>query len=141
MFRANSARSLFLLLAVVLSLGFASSSGLRAQGIVLEDDAVILFGSTANCTKPAKVDFKKVRKKTPEWKKIRSEGVQKGTARYSLLISEMNKRIKKHCKTVAQDKGHDCVVRKGDVSDSKGLTVDDMTAAVVTALESDGDDS
>ena len=115
--------------------------GAFAQGIEVKKDAVVLFGATATCTKPASIDFKKVRKNTPEWKTIRSEGVKKGSARYSLLVSDMKKRIKKHCKKVAQDNGNDCVVRKGDISDAKGLDVDDLTKSVIKLLESEDDDS
>ena len=111
------------------------------QGIVTNNDAVLLFGAKESCTKPATVDWKKVRGKTPEWKTIKSEGVKKGSARYSLLIADLKKRVKKHVKKVAQDKGNDCVVRKGDISDAKGLSVEDLTSAVVKALESEGDDS
>ncbi len=124
-----------------LMLALCTAAAVAGQGIVTKNDAVLLFGAKESCTKPATVDWKKVRKKTPEWKTIKSEGVKKGTARYSLLVSDLKKRVKKHVKKVAQDKGNDCVVRKGDISDAKGLSVDDLTSAVIKALESERDDS
>lgn len=126
-------------LTLLAALGLALTA--VAQGVETADDAVVYFGSTSACTKPAEINFKKVRDATPEWKKIRSDGVQKGTARYSLLISDMKKRMKRLCKKVAQDKGNDCVVKEGDITDAKGLTVDDLTDAVVKLLESESDDS
>ena len=124
-------------LAFLLTFAVAST----AQGIEVKADAVVLFGATSTCTKPASVDWKKVRAKTPEWKTIKDDGVKKGTARYSLLISEMNQRGKKLAKKVAQDRGHDCVVRKKDVDDAKGLDVEDVTKRIVKLLESEDDDS
>jgi hypothetical protein len=112
-----------------------------AQGIETNQGAMVLYGSASTCTKPASVDYKKVRDKTPEWKTIKAEAVPKDSARYSLLVSEMNTRIKRHCKKIAQDKGNDCVVRDGDVADDKGLKVDDLTDQVLKALESEVEDS
>jgi hypothetical protein len=104
--------------------------------IKTKHSCVVLFGSTANCSQPATVHYKKVQKATEEWKTIRSEGVRKGSARYDLLISGMNKRIKAACSTAAQAESRDVVVRKGDIKDSGGLTVTDLTAAVIAELDS-----
>jgi Skp family chaperone for outer membrane proteins len=60
--------------------------------------------------------------------------VKKGSARYALLISEMNSRLKTACVTVAQTESRDCVVRKGDISDAGGLTVTDLTSDVIAEL-------
>ena len=127
--------------AFALALAFACAVPATAQGVETKSDAVVYFGNASTCTKPATIDFKKVRKQTPEWKTIRSEGVRKGSARYSLLISDMTKRIKKLCKKVAQDEGNDCVLKDGSISDAKGLDVDDLTKNVVKLLESEGDDA
>lgn len=123
----------------ILSCLFATA--VRGQGIEVKADATVLFGTTATCTKPASVEWKKVRKETPEWQTIKSEGVKKGTARYSLLISEMTQRLKRHAKAVAQTHGYDCVVCKDDIDDAKGLDVDDATKRVVKLLESENEDS
>ncbi|MHC5065355.1 MAG: hypothetical protein ACYTG5_15410 [Planctomycetota bacterium] len=107
-----------------------------AQGIDVKSKALILSGSSRNCTAPASIDYKKVRLKTPEWKTIRGEGVRKGSARYTLLLNKMDKRIKDSCRAVAADQGKDCVIRKGDVSNARGLKVVDMTSEVINRLES-----
>ena len=105
-----------------------------AQGIETRSGAVVLYGNTTRTTQPAQIDYKKVRAKTPEWKTIRSKGVQPGSARYSLLTSAMAKRIRDACRKVAEDSGRDCVVRKGDVKDANGLTVVDITGEVTQRL-------
>ena len=111
---------------------------LAAQGVKLKDSAVVLYGSAANCSQPAVVDFHKIKKATAEWRTIKAEGVQRGTARYDLLVEDMNKRIKKLCAEVAKAAGKDCVICKGDVDNDNGLKVADLTDQVTTKLESDG---
>lgn len=117
-------------------LGFLLSAVAFAQGIETKSGALVLFGSASNCTKAATIDYQKVRKATPEYKTIKSEGVPKDSARHDLLTAEMNKRIKEACKEVAQSGGHDCVVGKADVADAKGQKVTDITDEVVRKLES-----
>ncbi len=68
----------------------------------------------------------------------RSEGVKKGSARYDLLTSEMNRRIKTAVVSVAQAESRDCVVRTGDIEDAGGLTVADLTDAVIDELDRSG---
>ena len=107
-----------------------------AQGITTKRNAVVLYGSPTTCSQPATIDYAKVKKATPEWKTIRSKGVRKGSARYQLLISAMNNRIKRACKSAAEAAGRDCVVRKGDIKDRRGLSVKDLTQQVLPALKS-----
>ncbi len=107
-----------------------------AQGIDVKSRALVLSGSSRNCTAPASIDYKKVRLETPEWQTIRGDGVRKGSARYTLLLNKMDKRIKDSCKAVAAEKGKDCVIRKGDVTDARGLKVTDMTSEVINRLQS-----
>lgn len=108
-----------------------------AQGVEVKDAAAVLYGSASTTTQPAVIDFDEVKKKTPEWKTIRSEGVRPDSARYQLLMSDLDKRLRRLCRQVAQDQGRDCVIRKGDIKQDNGLTVEDLTDALVQAVESD----
>ena len=126
------ATSLRLLLALI-----AFSLAVSAQGVILREDSMVLYGSAANCTQPASVDFQKLKKATPEWKTIRSEGVQKGTARYDLLVDDMNRRIKRLCEEVAKATGKDCILCKGDVENDRGLEVVDLTSQLLRKIESE----
>ena len=67
----------------------------------LKTDAVVYFGSASNTSAPATIDQAKVRKATPEWQKIQAEGVRRGSARYILLMGEMDKRIRKAARAAA----------------------------------------
>lgn len=120
--------------ALVIAATLATS--LLAQGLTLKADATVLYGSADKCSQPAIIDFAKVKKLTPEWKLIKAEGVDKGSARYELLVEDMNKRIKRLCEEVAKALGRDCVVRKGDIDSEKGLSVSDVTDEVAAKLES-----
>ena len=126
-------KSIKFLLAVGAAILLLSSSGF-AQGISIKRTGVVLYGATANCSQPATIHWAKVRKATPEWRKIQVDGVRKGSGRYDLLISEMNHRIKRAASSAADSSGRDCVVRRGDVKNSNGLVVTDLTSEVIAEL-------
>jgi Skp family chaperone for outer membrane proteins len=115
----------------------ASATPGRAQGVEVETGAVVLYGSASNTSHPATVDMKKVEKKTPEHQTMKAEGVRKGSARYEILVAKMHKRIKQAAKAAAEEQGCDCVLRKGDIKDGKGMQIEDLTSEVIEQLEAD----
>ena len=108
-------------------------SGLAAQ-VDLKQEAVVYFGSGANTSAPATIDEDRVRDATSEWQTIQSEGVRRGSARYNLLVAEMEKRIRTAVRAAVSEKGNDLVVRSGDIQDAKGKTVADITNDVIGKL-------
>ena len=104
------------------------------QGVDVKPGAHVLFGSHAATSRPASIDFKRVSRATPEWKTIRAESVQQGSGRYDLLIAEMNKRIRRAVIQVAEAEKRDCVIRRRDIKDARGLTVQNVTKAVIRQL-------
>ena len=123
----RSRLALTLLVAVV-------SVGQALAQVDLKQDAVVYFGSASNTSAPAQIDETKVRKATPEWQKIQAEGVRRGSARYILLMSEMDNRIRSAAQTVAGATGKDLIVRKGDITDAQGKTVVDVTSKIIREL-------
>ena len=111
----------------------AMKASLLAQ-VDLKDTAVVYFGSAANTTAPASLDETKVREATAEWQTIKSEGVRAGSARYLLLVGEMDKRIRDAVKSVAGEAGKDLVVRANDIENQRGREVVDITDKVVGKL-------
>ncbi len=95
---------------------------------------MVFCGSSANCTRPATIDYEKVRNATPEWQTIRGDGVRQGSARYTLLMARVSQRIATVANAVAGDRGHDLVVRAGDIADDRGQTVVDITDLVLEEL-------
>ena len=126
------------LVGTVLLLGalLAGATPAHAQGIAVKRGAQVLHGSASNTSHPAVIDAKEVEKNTPEYKTMKADGVQKGSARYEILVAKMHERIKQACKTAAEAEGNDCVVRKGDIKDKRGLSVTDITDEVIDELES-----
>lgn len=121
------------LLGIGIAMLLFASAGL-AQGITIKRGGVVLYGATANCSQPATINWSKVRRATPEWKKIQSEDVRKGSGRYDLLIADMNGRIERAAASAADTANRDCVVRKGDVKSNNGLKVADLTSEVIAEL-------
>lgn len=105
-----------------------------AQGVVLKQGGLVLFGSAAVCSRPASIDFLRVRKATPEWKTIRAQGVPEGSGRYALLIAGMNERIRTAVSEVAEEQKRDCVFRKRDLKRANGLSVTNLTRMVLDSL-------
>ncbi len=122
-------------LAFAAFLAFGAVS-LPAQGVKLGSGPIVFCGSASNCTKPATIRYEAVRDATPEWQTIESDGVRKGSARYTLLTARMGQRIKAAADAVAGSEGHDLVVNEGDIEDARGLEVSDITDQVVQALDS-----
>ena len=107
-----------------------------AQGVEVKRAAVVLYGSATNTSQPATIDMRKVEKETPEYETIKSEGVEKGSARYEILMAKMRKRIRDAAKAAAEDASCDCVIRAGDIVDDHGLSPADLTKEVIEQLES-----
>ena len=103
--------------------------------VSLKKKAVVYVGSAANTTAPATLVAKKVRSATPEWKKIKSDGIDPDSARGKQLITKMNSRIRKAVSSVATDEGRDLVTRESDVQDDQGREVVDLTDEVVSKLQ------
>ena len=135
--RVQAQPTLLFLLAMTLSviLAVILAPVANGQGIGTRSSAVVFHGSPTNCSQPATIDHRKVRKATPEWQTIRSEGVRRGSGRHALLISAMNSRVTRACRIAAEASGRDCVVRKGDITDRRGLSVRDLTERVLRAVK------
>ncbi|MFN3244153.1 MAG: hypothetical protein ACE37K_21790 [Planctomycetota bacterium] len=103
--------------------------------VSLKKKAVVYVGSAANTSAPATLVAKKVRSATPEWKKIKSDGIDPDSARGKQLITKMNKRIRKAVKAVADSESRDMVTRKMDLRDDQGREVVDLTDLVIAEIE------
>ena len=108
--------------------------GAKGLGVTLASGAIAYAGSSAFCSRPATLDAVKVRAATPEAVAIRRDGVQAGSARWSLLQTAMHERMLRAADRVAKQGGFDLIVRHGDIADARGLEVADVTAAMIAAL-------
>ncbi|MFT4512847.1 MAG: hypothetical protein ACI89X_003267 [Planctomycetota bacterium] len=103
--------------------------------VTLKRGAVVYTGSAANTTAPATVDEKKLHASTPEWQKIKDQGIDPHSAQGRHLITRMNTRISKAVKSVADAESKDLVTRKKDMKDDRGRTVTDLTSKVVAKIK------
>lgn len=102
--------------------------------VEVKSDAVVYFGSASNTSAPAVIDEQKVREATTEWQTIQAEGVRRGSARYMLLVGEMDRRIRAAARTAASNASKDLVVRSGDITNDNGRTAVDLTSDVIANL-------
>ena len=102
--------------------------------VELKKDAVVFSGNASNTSAPATMDEAKVRRATTEWQTIEADGVKRGSARYLLLVAEMDKRIRSAAQKAASGASKDLVVRAGDIANARGKTVADLTDDVIANL-------
>jgi hypothetical protein len=119
---------------LVLAMVSLTAAEATAQ-VELKADAVTYFGSASNTSAPATIDETKVREATPEWQTIQAEGVRRGSARYILLVGEMDKRIREAAQKAAADASKDLVVRSGDISNNRGKKPADLTTQVIAQFK------
>ena len=105
-----------------------------AAQVTVRKGAKVYHGSAANTTAPATVKESKVRAATPEWQKIKGEGIDPQSARGKQLITKMNSRISRAIKSVADVESRDMVTRKKDLKDDRGRTVVDLTDKVIDKI-------
>ena len=118
----------------LLSLTIAVVPGFVRAQVDLKTDAVVYFGSASNTSAPATIDEQKVREATTEWQTILADGVRRGSARYILLVADMEKRIRDAAQKAAAAASKDLVVRSGDITNHHGKSVTDLTQSVIQNL-------
>lgn len=100
------------------------------------DEQKIFWGSPGQFAKPAEVDYKAAVMETDEFKSIRKNKIESGTAKYWLLISQASERVVKAIAAVAKDTGHDLVVAKGYLA-GIGMEVpaEDLTEKILERIK------
>jgi hypothetical protein len=68
----------------------------------------------------------------PAYKTIKKEGLEKGSARYTMLIGQATKAYKAALKKVGQDKSYALIVEEGGISGYTNVT--DATSDIIAAL-------
>ena len=125
----------------VLALGVfvlaSAASSVSAQCIRVTDSEKVLHGSANQCLKAAVVDYKKLRQATPEYKQIKKQGIEKGTAQFEILSQQITTRIRDLLRDYCKSKGYDCVVVKGYVKAEDASKATDITDDILEKMEED----
>ena len=99
----------------------------------------VLSGNPHQTAAPAEIDLARCIGATPEGQTIESERVERGSARYSILMTKAHERVVRAVAHVAAQKSRDCVVKKGSYRNPEGLTVLDISDEVIAAIGNDRD--
>lgn len=100
------------------------------------DDQKIFWGNPAKFEKPAFVDYKVVVMATDEYKSIKQNKIETGSAKYWILISQASERAVKTVAAFGKESEYDLIVAKGYL-EGLGLNVQptDVTNAVLERLQ------
>ena len=125
---------------VALFLGVALACTAVAESYSVPADKVneqkVFWGNPAKFEKPAAVDYKAVVMATDEYKSIKQNKIETGSAKYWILISQASERAVKAVTAVGKESQFDLIVAKGYL-ESVGLNVQptDVTNAVLEQLQ------
>ncbi len=124
----------------VLFCGVALACAAMAESYSVPADKVneqkVFWGNPAKFEKPAAVDYKAIVMATDEYKSIKQNKIDTGSAKYWILISQASEKAVKAVAAVGKESQYDLIVAKGYL-ESVGLTVQptDVTNAVLERLQ------
>ena len=128
-------RTLFALAALlsVVALGWYSMPVGGVAGYAAKrSDNVCGLRNIKQVENPARVDYPTLEDATPEWRRIRKEGIDPDSARGLALRAEADRRVLDACEKVRQDKGYDSLWRA--IRRLDGGPVADVTDAVLARM-------
>ncbi|MBW7865895.1 MAG: hypothetical protein GX580_03835 [Candidatus Hydrogenedens sp.] len=100
------------------------------------DEQKVFWGKPGEFSKPAAVDYKAVVMATEEYKSIKHNKIESGTAKYWILISQASERAVKAIAAVGKDSEYDLIVAKGYLESLEiKVQPDDVTAKVLERLQ------
>ena len=111
------------------------ASNLQASGsgwVVKKTDNICGLDDARMLSNPAKVDYDRLLRATPEMKKIRNDGIDPNSSKGIQLRSAAVDRVRKACSSVQQSNGY-CSVWKS-VSHRDGRSIPDATSSVLAQL-------
>lgn len=100
--------------------------------VVKKTDNICGLDDARMLTNPAKVDYGRLLRATPEMKKMRNEGIDPSSPKGISLRTKAVDRVRRACHAVQQANGH-CSVWKA-VRHRDGRSVTDITASVEARL-------
>jgi len=96
----------------------------------------VFWGDTDNFENPAEVDYRAAVKATPEYKEMKEEKVEKGTAKYWILLNSASERALRVIAEIAENSEYDLVVDTGFLGGlSPPLEGGNITEGVLDSIE------
>ena len=93
----------------------------------------VLLGDPDNCTKPGKLEFKKVWNSIPEVVQIKKE--RPGPAQREILLAKAKKKLKKALRDEAYANGYDCIVAESAITGTPPAEPVDITQAIIDRIQ------
>lgn len=116
----------------------ASLAGALAIPAEALDEQQIYYGDGAKFEKPGEVDYRTIVKATPEYAEIRTGKVERGTAKYWILLSNASDHAIQAISQVAHNTDYDLVANFGYLGALEpAVAADDLTAQVLEVLRSE----
>lgn len=102
------------------------------------DEQKIFYGSGEAFEKAAEVDYSEIVKSTPEYQEIRDKKIEKGTARYWILINNASQHAVRVISQVGKDTEHDLITALGYLGDLESpIDSENLTELVLEKLENE----
>ncbi len=130
-------KRLVILLGVAMMLavtsGVAETYSIPADKV---DAKKVYWGAAGSFQKPAKVDYEKVVKATPEFLSIKKTRVEQGSAKYWILVSKASDHAVRVIAQAAKEGQYDFIAASSYLGGMQPpIPADDITDLVLTKLE------
>lgn len=124
------------LIAITLILGGIGSAAAHTIPADKVDAQKIFYGSSENFEAPARVNYQKIVKATPEYSSIKKKKIVSGSAKYWILISKASDRAQRLIKEVGEETNFDLVVADGYLETMEpAIEAEDVTELVLEKLQ------
>ncbi len=119
-------------IALILAIGGVLSAGAYSIPADKLDPQKIFHGNAAKFETPARVNYQKIVKATPEYSSIKKKKIVSGSAKYWILISKASDRAQRLIKEVGKETSYDFIVADGYLDTIEpAIEADDVTELVL----------
>lgn len=124
---------LMALLVAIAGVGSAFAYTIPADKV---DVQKIFFGTAESFEAPARVNYQKIVKATPEYSSIKKKKIVSGSAKYWILISKASERAQRLIKEVGEESTYDLIAADGYLDTMEpAIEADDVTELVLEKLQ------
>lgn len=125
---------------LIMALTVAVTAAFSAVAHTIPADKVdaqkIFFGKAESFDAPARVNYQKVVKATPEYSSIKKKKIVSGSAKYWILISKASERAQRLIKEVGEESSYDLIAADGYLDTMEpAIEADDVTELVLEKLQ------
>jgi len=96
----------------------------------------IFYGSPEDFDAPARVNYQRIVKATPEYSSIKKKKIVSGSAKYWILISKASDRAQRLIREVGEESSYDLIVADGYLDTVEpAIEAEDVTEMVLEKLQ------